>query len=122
MATKVRVALLHKTLQKASIVLTDRCSMYGTAYMFSKTFFTGWVIVSLLWAVFSFSGVTVYPIIEGRHLLVSWVKALFGKGVKGQHGDEFDHHQHRQRYDDQEVAETSQEEISATTLPVELKK
>ncbi|KAG4441395.1 hypothetical protein IFR05_003152, partial [Cadophora sp. M221] len=67
-------------------------SLYGTAYKFSRKFFTGWVIVSLLWAFFSFFAVTVYPIIEGRHLLFSWGKDLFGKGGKGSHGDEFDHH------------------------------
>ncbi|KAH7343032.1 putative DUR3-urea permease [Rhexocercosporidium sp. MPI-PUGE-AT-0058] len=67
-------------------------TLYGTAYKFSRRFFTGWVIVSLLWAFFSFFAVTVYPIIEGRHLLFSWAKDLVGKGGKGAHGDEFDHH------------------------------
>ncbi|KAI4764881.1 sodium symporter family protein [Aureobasidium sp. EXF-3400] len=51
-------------------------SLYGTAYQFSKEFFTGWVIVSLLWACFSFGSVTVYPIIEERHRLFSWVRCL----------------------------------------------
>ncbi|KAH0233559.1 sodium symporter family protein, partial [Aureobasidium melanogenum] len=51
-------------------------SLYGTAYQFSKEFFTGWVIVSLLWACFSFGSVTVYPIIEERHRLLSWVRCL----------------------------------------------
>ena len=56
--------------------------MYGTAYQFSNQFFVGWVIVSLLWAVFALSAVTVYPLIEGRHLLWSWAKAALGKGAK----------------------------------------
>ncbi|KAH0175181.1 sodium symporter family protein, partial [Aureobasidium melanogenum] len=51
-------------------------SLYGTAYQFSKEFFTGWVILSLLWACFSFGSVTVYPIIEERHRLFSWVRCL----------------------------------------------
>ncbi|THW12977.1 sodium symporter family protein [Aureobasidium pullulans] len=51
-------------------------SLYGTAYQFSKSFFTGWVVVSLLWAIFSFASVTVYPIIEERRRLLSWVKDL----------------------------------------------
>lgn len=54
-------------------------SLYGTAYQFSKKFFTGWVIVSLLWAFFSFGSVTVYPIIEERHCLLSWVKEFSRK-------------------------------------------
>lgn len=73
-------------------------SLYGTAYKFSKKFFTGWVIVSLLWAFFAFFGVTVFPIIEGRHLLLSWAKDLFGKNGKAQRSDEFDRHQHGQQH------------------------
>jgi len=33
-------------------------------------------VVSLLWAIFSFASVTVYPIIEERRRLLSWVKDL----------------------------------------------
>ncbi|KAI4750378.1 sodium symporter family protein [Aureobasidium sp. EXF-3400] len=54
-------------------------SLYGTAYQFSKNFFTGWVIVSLLWAFFSFGSVTVYPIIEERRRLLSWVEEFSRK-------------------------------------------
>ncbi|KAM0748095.1 hypothetical protein T439DRAFT_358672 [Meredithblackwellia eburnea MCA 4105] len=45
--------------------------LYGSAYVFSRPFFTGWVIVSLLWAFFAFGSVTILPIIEGRHTLLS---------------------------------------------------
>jgi hypothetical protein len=73
--------------------------MYGTAYMFSRKFFAGWVIVSLLWAFLSFFSVTIFPIIEGGHLILSWARDLFGKGSKAQHREEFDHHHHIQQYD-----------------------
>ncbi|KAF3761228.1 hypothetical protein M406DRAFT_65726 [Cryphonectria parasitica EP155] len=56
-------------------------SLYGTAYKFSKSFFTGWVIVSLLWAIFSFMGVTIYPIIEERHTLIFWIQLGMGGRV-----------------------------------------
>ncbi|QDS69458.1 hypothetical protein FKW77_006062 [Venturia effusa] len=94
-------------------------TMYGTAYQFSRKFFTGWVIVSLLWAFFSFFSVTIYPIIEGRHLLLSWIRALFGK--TGEHGDEFDHHQHRRRYDESESAGASEEKIEKNGAPSDVK-
>lgn len=94
-------------------------TMYGTAYQFSKKFFTGWVIVSLLWAFFSFFSVTIYPIIEGRHLLLSWVRALFGKTEH--RGDELDHHQHRQRYDESESAGASNEKIDKAGAPAGVK-
>ncbi|KAL8283770.1 hypothetical protein RQP46_005202 [Phenoliferia psychrophenolica] len=48
-------------------------SMYGSGYVFSRQFFQGWVIVSLLWAFFAIFAVTLYPIIEGRHTLASIV-------------------------------------------------
>lgn len=58
-------------------------SLYGTAYQFSRKFFTGWIIISLLWAFLSFGCVTVYPIIEERHRLLSWVKE-FSRKSKGE--------------------------------------
>lgn len=72
-------------------------SLYGTAYKFSRNFFTGWVIVSLLWGFFSFFAVTIFPIIEGRHLLWSWATDLLGTKARGPKRDEFDHHQHPQQ-------------------------
>jgi hypothetical protein len=66
-------------------MITDNISsLYGTAYQFSKKFFTGWVIVSLLWAFFSFGSVTLYPIIEERHRLLSWVKEFSRKPKAGE--------------------------------------
>ena len=98
-------------------------SLYGTAYQFSKKFFTGWVIVSLLWAFFSFFSVTVFPIIEGRHLLLSWAKALVGKSGKGEHRDEFDHHHHVQRYAESGSAEAIEEKGNGSdkSVPVDVK-
>lgn len=71
-------------------------SLYGTAYMFSKEFFTGWVIVSLLWAFFAFIAVTVFPIIEGRRLLFSWFKDLFEKKHTQSHEDRVHRHDAKQ--------------------------
>jgi hypothetical protein len=45
-------------------------SMYGSGYVFSKSFFRGWIIVSLLWAFGAIFAVSVLPIIEGRRTLV----------------------------------------------------
>jgi hypothetical protein len=68
-------------------------SMYGSGYIFSKKFFTGWVIVSLLWAFFSFFSVSIYPIIEGRHLLIAVIGSLFGRGDQNA-GQALDRHRH----------------------------
>ena len=66
--------------------------------------------MSFLWAFFSFFSVTVFPIIEGRYLLLSWAKDLFGRSGKGGHSDEFDHHQRRQRYDESDGSATASKE------------
>lgn len=48
----------------AAIFLIWPLSMYGSGYVFSRRFFTGWVIVSVLWAFFALGAVTIYPIVE----------------------------------------------------------
>ncbi|KAF5022456.1 hypothetical protein F66182_5492 [Fusarium sp. NRRL 66182] len=55
--------------------------MYGTSYVFSKPFFTGWVTVGIIWLFCSTLAVGVYPLWEGRHSLVRVTKGILGKGV-----------------------------------------
>jgi hypothetical protein len=50
-------------------------SMYGSGYIFSKLFFRGWTIVSLLWAFAAIFAVSIFPIIEGRHTLIAIVRS-----------------------------------------------
>lgn len=51
--------------------------LYGTGYIFSKTFFTGWVSVGILWLFCSTACVGIYPIWEGRHTSAKTFKAIF---------------------------------------------
>ncbi|RKK09512.1 putative urea active transporter 1 [Fusarium oxysporum f. sp. cepae] len=44
--------------------------MYGTSYVFSKPFFTGWVVVGILWLFCSSIAVGLFPLWEGRQSLV----------------------------------------------------
>lgn len=64
--------------------------MYGSKYIFSKKFFTGWVVVGILWLFCSSFAVGVFPIWESRK---TWKKTttamwrdLTGKGPKPQIG------------------------------------
>ncbi|KAK2015817.1 sodium symporter family protein [Colletotrichum eremochloae] len=50
--------------------------MYGSGYIFSKPFFTGWVVVGILWIFCSFFAVGLYPIFEGRATLIHTVKSM----------------------------------------------
>ncbi|QKD62677.2 uncharacterized protein FOBCDRAFT_254570 [Fusarium oxysporum Fo47] len=49
--------------------------MYGTSYVFSKPFFTGWVVVGILWLFCSSIAVGLFPLWEGRQSLVRVFKA-----------------------------------------------
>lgn len=51
--------------------------LYGTGYIFSKTFFTGWVSVGILWLFCSTFCVGLYPLWEGRHTMARTFKAIF---------------------------------------------
>lgn len=64
--------------------------LYGTGYIFSKKFFTGWVAVGILWLFCSTFCVGLYPLWEGRHTMARTFKAIFldiaGKGKPVVHG------------------------------------
>jgi urea-proton symporter len=50
--------------------------LYGSGYVFSKSFFTGWVTVGIIWIFCSLGAVGLFPIFEGRHTLVRTIKAM----------------------------------------------
>ena len=51
--------------------------MYGSGYIFSKKFFTGWVVVGIMWLIGSLCCVGIFPVIEGRNDLVYVIKAIY---------------------------------------------
>ncbi|KAG7006612.1 urea active transporter 1 [Physcia stellaris] len=57
--------------------------MYGSAYIFSEKFFTGWVSVGILWLFCSTAAVGIFPLIQGRKTFGRTVKSMvldaFGK-------------------------------------------
>ncbi|KAI0475752.1 Sodium:solute symporter family-domain-containing protein [Xylariaceae sp. FL0804] len=50
--------------------------MYGSDYIFSKPFFTGWVTVGIIWIFCSLGAVGLFPVFEGRHTLARTVRAV----------------------------------------------
>jgi hypothetical protein len=50
--------------------------LYGTSYVFSKPFFTAWVILGIVWMFFSFVIVGLYPIIENYKTISSVCKLM----------------------------------------------
>lgn len=57
--------------------------MYGSSYVFSKTFFRGWIVVGILWMFCSAGAVCIYPVWEGRRTIARTTKCaiadLMGK-------------------------------------------
>lgn len=50
--------------------------MYGTGYVFSKKFFTGWVVVGIMWIFGSIGCVGLYPLWEGRGSLARVARGI----------------------------------------------
>lgn len=42
-------------------------TLFGTSYVYSKSFFTGWVVVSFIWVWTSVVICVVYPVVSGAH-------------------------------------------------------
>lgn len=59
--------------------------MYGSSYVFSKKFFTGWVVVGILWIFCSTFCVGLYPLFEGRHSLMRVSRGILAD-LKGGNG------------------------------------
>lgn len=63
--------------------------MYGTGYIFSKKFFTGWVVVGIMWLIGSLCCVGIFPVFEGRHDLWFTVKSIYLDVSGKQHPSKF---------------------------------
>ncbi|CAG8060522.1 unnamed protein product [Penicillium olsonii] len=64
-----RSALYARTLtifMAFSFLILWPIPMYGSSYVFSQKFFTGWVVVGILWLFVTTFGVVVFPLYEGR--------------------------------------------------------
>lgn len=66
--------------------------LYGSGYVFSKKFFTGWVSVGILWLFCSSFCVGLYPLWEGRHSMAHTFRGIVldirGKRKPTLHGRE----------------------------------
>lgn len=88
--TQEQAAAEQKQLARASVIAKSMTGfmtvallvlwpmpMYGTAYVFSKKFFTGWISVGILWLFCSTLCVGVYPVWEGRKSSARTLKGIF---------------------------------------------
>ncbi|KAI9484049.1 MAG: Sodium:solute symporter family-domain-containing protein [Benjaminiella poitrasii] len=56
--------------------------MFFSKYVFSKSFFTGWIVVSIIWVFFSTIAVGIYPIYEARVTLANMAHEIW-RDVRG---------------------------------------
>jgi hypothetical protein len=60
--------------------------LFGTGYIFDKSFFTGWVVVGIIWLFFSTAVVVFLPLWQSRktisHTVRSVIADMTGKGTK----------------------------------------
>ena len=80
-------AMLHRASRTAKIMAGGMTlcflilwpfPMYGSGYVFSKQFFTGWVVVGIIWLLCSSVAVGLYPLWEGRASIVRVTKGMLG--------------------------------------------
>lgn len=75
-----RAALYSRTLTiflALAFLILWPIPMYGSSYVFSKKFFTGWVVVGLIWLFCTLFGVVVFPLYEGRESIMRVSRMMF---------------------------------------------
>ena len=83
-----RASLIAKSLtgfMTLALIILWPMPMYGSGYIFSKKFFTGWVSVGILWMFCSAFCVGLYPLFEGRHSMANTFKGIL-KDLSGKSG------------------------------------
>ncbi|KAK1755855.1 urea transporter [Echria macrotheca] len=80
---QVKLAKAAKIARWLTVVLTLALlvlwpmPMFGSGYVFSKKFFTGWVVVGILWLFASSAMVIVLPVFESRKTIVRTSRLMF---------------------------------------------
>ncbi|KXT05849.1 hypothetical protein AC578_1030 [Pseudocercospora eumusae] len=92
--------------------------LYGSGYIFSKKFFTGWVVVGILWLFCSSFCVGLYPLWEGRKTSMRTIKLIF-KDITGQ-GKPIATHGRPRITDEDDVSEEQHEKKTSTPPEVEV--
>ena len=78
-ATLDRASIIAKSLTAfltVALLVLWPMPMYGSSYVFSGKFFTGWVSVGILWLFCSSFCVGLYPLWEGRHSMAHTFKGI----------------------------------------------
>jgi hypothetical protein len=81
-----RFAKISSVVLTLALVILWPLPMFGSQYVFSREFFTGWIVVSCIWIFCSTIAVAIYPVIESRASIVIVCRGIYrdltGKGKK----------------------------------------
>jgi hypothetical protein len=84
-----KIAKITTVVLTLTLLILWPMPMYGTGYIFSKKFFTGWVVVGILWLFGSLFCVGLFPLWEGRKSMAHTFKAMFLDLTGKQHPGKF---------------------------------
>ncbi|KAG9243088.1 urea active transporter-like protein [Calycina marina] len=76
------IARMMTVVLTLSLLILWPMPMYGSGYIFSEKFFTGWVVVGIMWLFFSLGCVGIYPLWEGRKSLAHNISSIY-KDITG---------------------------------------
>lgn len=79
-----KVAVTICTVLTLSFLVLWPMPLFGTGYIFSKSFFTGWVTVGIIWIFGTFIAVVIFPAFESRATLFKVLKAIFTGKIPSQ--------------------------------------
>ncbi|KAH3666343.1 hypothetical protein OGAPHI_004532 [Ogataea philodendri] len=80
MIRKRNIGIVLATIFVLFFIVLFPMPLYGTHYIFGKTFFRGYIVVTFLWVFFSVGVVTVYPVFESMDGFKTLYKNILGKG------------------------------------------
>lgn len=73
-----RIALAANGIYAAIAIILVPFTLFGTDYIYSRSFFTGWCVVSFIWVWCSMCICVIYPIVESWDILIRITKGMLG--------------------------------------------
>ncbi|KAF9168714.1 hypothetical protein DFQ26_002614 [Actinomortierella ambigua] len=83
MAKASRFARWSSRVMTLILIMHWPLPMFFSDHVFSRTFYKGWVIMSIIWAICSTLAVTAYPLWESRDAIVTVVNSICKMVVGG---------------------------------------
>jgi len=77
LAKASRFARWSSAVMTVILILLWPLPMFFSNYVFSRGFYTGWVVLSIVWAICSTIAVTIYPLWESRRALGEVFKGMY---------------------------------------------